>query len=126
MWNRSRERTARISDRKVKEGATHMTKTYAINQLCYEPIAVTVTPREGLLNTELRTPTHTVSLLLTACQLGQVYLQLRRQVIELGLIVPRRSNPSRAPAAGDKPSLPPVAHKPDDDDLLLLFDGESG
>lgn len=98
-------------------------KTYAINQLCYQPIAVSVKPREGLTSTEIETPEHKVTLLLTVQQLGQVYLQLRQQMVACGLLVPRQCKPSPAPIA-DKPATPPLPQQPDDDEILLLFDDE--
>ena len=98
-------------------------KTYAINQLCYEPIAVSVKPKDGLTSTEIQTPQHIVSLLLTPQQLGQVYVQLRQQMVACGLLVPRQCKPSPAPIAA-KPATPPLPQQPDDDEILLLFDDE--
>ena len=98
-------------------------KTYAINQLCYQPIAVSVKPKEGLTSTEIQTSEHRVTLLLTAQQLGQVYLQLRQQMVACGLLVPRQRKPSPAPASS-KPATTPVPQQPDGDEILLLFDDE--
>jgi len=98
-------------------------KTYAINQLCYQPIAVSVKPKEGLTSTEIQTPEHKVALLLTVQQLGQVYLQLRHQMVACGLLVPRQRKPSSTPTVA-KPALPPMPKQPDDDEILLLFDDE--
>lgn len=98
-------------------------KTYAINQLCYQPIAVSVKPKEGLTSTEIQTPEHKVTLLLTVQQLGQVYLQLRQQMVAGGLLVPRQCKPSPAPTA-DKPAVEPATQKSNDDEILLLFDDE--
>ncbi|MBX9792309.1 MAG: hypothetical protein K2Y37_25700 [Pirellulales bacterium] len=98
-------------------------KTYAINQLCYQPIAVTVRPKEGLTSTEIQTPQHKVTLLLTVQQLGQVYLHLRQQMVACGLLVPRQRKPTRSPTAAQPLATPPQ-QQPDDDEILLLFDDE--
>ena len=98
-------------------------KTYAINQLCYQPIAVSVKPKDGLTSTEIETPQHKVTLLLTVQQLGRVYVQLRQQMLACGLLVPRKSKPTQTPIA-DRLATPPLSQQPVDDEILLLFDDE--